>query len=309
MFQKGQSNAERIKKEVEILLSIADKPFDQLSANVGKFAGVMTAISLGLGVFAAGEGATAISGFLGNFSAGEDGSQAERVKKQVDILLSIGEGKNLENAKLAGTAMKDLGAGLGSFAKSEFIGSIASVGTAIAGFFEEGPFDKVLALSDDAENLSKAANAVGLVAENLGKVAAIKIDKDSMNIKAFAEDLKEAVPIIEGAILGTTEGFFFKTKIQGLSNNQQAFADAKKNLLTLRGALDVDAAGGGATDASEVAIEAGTVIVRGPVEASGPVTVTGNVGGSGGGGNQPVGNAPPNDKTVKTVIDAAETGP
>ena len=306
MFQKGQSNAERIKKEVAILLSIADKPFDQLLANVGKFSGVMTAISLGLGVFAAGEGATAISGFLGNFSAGEDGSQAQRVKNQVDILLSIGEGKNLENAKLAGTAMKDLGAGLSSFAKSEFIGSIASVGTAIAGFFEEGPFDKVLALSDDAENLSKAANAVGLVAENLGKVAAIKIDKDSMNIKAFAEDLKEAVPIIEGAILGTTEGFFFKTKIQGLSNNQQAFADAKKNLLTLRSALDTDGAGSAtSTAADRVSIEARAVEVIGAITASGPVTVTGSIPGAG--GQQGAGSATGDKMTYKEVIGAAET--
>lgn len=308
LFTEGKSNAQRVKDEVEIYLSIADKPFDQLAANVGKFAGVMGGISAGLAVFAIGEGATAISGFLGNMSAGEDGSQAERVKKQVDLLLSIGEGKDLENAKKAGTAMKDLGIGLGSFAKSEFIGSIASVGTAIAGFFAEGPFDKVLELSKDADNLEKAARAVGLVADNLGKISGITIAEGAMDIKTFAEDLKESVPIIEAAIMGQKGGFalnpFGADEIKGLANNAASFDQAKRNLETLRGALDPGGAGGAATDASEVAITAGSVLVTGPITATGPISAQGSVGG---GNNGNAGAAGENDSTRKKVIDAAET--
>ena len=126
-----------------------------------------------------------------------------------------------------------------------------------------------------------------------------------MNIKAFAEDLKEAVPIIEGAILGTTEGFFFKTKIQGLSNNQQAFADAKKNLLTLRSALDTDGAcSATSTAADRVSIEARAVEVIGAITASGPVTVTGSIPGA---GQQSAGSATGDKMTYKEVIGAAET--
>ena len=283
MFQKGQSNAERIKKEVEILLSIADKPMGQLATNITGFVATMTAIGGGLAVFAVGETATAISGFVGGASAGDDDSQAARIKKQVDLLLSIGENPNIDKAAVAGTAMKDLGKGLSAFATGEFVGALANAGTAILSFFsgQETPFDKIKALSEDAEDLDKAAKAIGTVADNLKKVVAIKVDKDSMNIKAFAEDLKEAVPIIEGAILGTTEGGIFgigSTTIEGLSNNAQAFADAKNNLLTLRSALDPEGAGGAsAQSASAVSIDAVRVFVSGPIEASGNITATGSI--------------------------------
>ena len=289
MFQKGQSNAERIKKEVEILLSIADKPMGQLATNITGFVATMTAIGGGLAVFAVGETATAISGFVGGASAGDDDSQAARIKKQVDLLLSIGENPNIDKAAVAGTAMKDLGKGLSAFATGEFVGALANAGTAILSFFsgQETPFDKIKALSDDAEDLDKAAKAIGTVADNLKKVVAIKVDKDSMNIKAFAEDLKEAVPIIEGAILGTTEGGVFgigSTTIEGLSNNAQAFADAKKNLLTLRSALDPEGVGGGsAQSADSIAIEAASVVVSGPITASGNITASGPITAEGGG--------------------------
>ena len=289
MFQKGQSNAERIKKEVEILLSIADKPMGQLATNITGFVATMTAIGGGLAVFAVGETATAISGFVGGASAGDDDSQAARIKKQVDLLLSIGENPNIDKAAVAGTAMKDLGKGLSAFATGEFVGALANAGTAILSFFsgQETPFDKIKALSEDAEDLDKAAKAIGTVADNLKKVVAIKVDKDSMNIKAFAEDLKEAVPIIEGAILGTTEGGIFgigSTTIEGLSNNAQAFADAKKNLLTLRSALDPEGVGGGsAQSADSIAIEAASVVVSGPITASGNITASGPITAEGGG--------------------------
>ena len=294
MFQKGQSNAERIKKEVEILLSIADKPMGQLATNITGFVATMTAIGGGLAVFAVGETATAISGFVGGASAGDDDSQAARIKKQVDLLLSIGENPNIDKAAVAGTAMKDLGKGLSAFATGEFVGALANAGTAILSFFsgQETPFDKIKALSEDAEDLDKAAKAIGTVADNLKKVVAIKVDKDSMNIKAFAEDLKEAVPIIEAAVLGTTEGGFLfgigSRTIEGLSNNAQAFADAKKNLLTLRSALDPEGAGGAtAQSASAVNIDAVRVFVSGPIEASGNITATGPVSTAGGQGIPP----------------------
>jgi len=287
LFTEGKSNAQRVKDEVEIYLSIADKPFGQMAGDIGKFATVMGGISLGLAAFAGAEGAAAITGFLGNMSAGEDGSQAERIKKQVDILLSIGEGKNLENAGKAGTAMKDLGAGLGEFAKGEFVGSIASVGSAIAGFFAEGPFEKVLELSDKAEDLTKAGNAIGAVAKNLQKVVAIKVDKDAMDIKKFAENLKEAVPIIEGAIFGTTEGGLFgigSTTIEGLANKSFAYAAAKDNLFMLRSALNPEGAGGAsAQSADSMSIAATSVVVSGPITASGNITATGPITAEGGG--------------------------
>ena len=113
--------------------------------------------------------------------------------------------------------------------------------------------------------------------------------------------------------MGQKGGFalnpFGADEIKGLANNAASFDQAKRNLATLRGALDVDGAGGGATDASEVAISAGSVLVTGPVTATGPISAQGSIGSGGGNSQGNAGGTGPNDKTRKEAIDAAEAGP
>lgn len=241
--KENEGFADRIVREVTTLLSIADLNFkdsDGVFGKSGKFAIAMSGIAGGLAVFAVGEGATAISGFMSKF-AGKDGEgTGERIAKEVNALLAIGDGKNLDNAAKAGTAMKDLGDGLSDFASGEFVGSLANVGTAIANFFsgKEGPFDKILALADDADDLSKAAKAMGLVADNLDKIAAIKVGKNTLSFKKFGEDLKAGVPSIEKAVLGDNK--WFGTDIQGLAKNTDSYEQAAKNISLMRGALSGD---------------------------------------------------------------------
>ena len=224
--------ADRIKNEVDTLLKIAETPM----VEPVKFVSTMTMIGAGLAVFAVGEAATAVSGFLSTFASGEgQQSTSERIKKEVDTLLSIGQDGDVEKAKTAATAMKDIGIGLSDFAKSEFVGSLASAGSAIVNFFSgsEGPFDKIKALATDADDLTKAGNAIGTVAENMQKIADIKISDRSFSFKKFGNDLKASVPLIEGAILGESGGLF-GTDIQGLSKNTEAYAAAAENIQILR---------------------------------------------------------------------------
>ena len=223
--------ADRIKNEVDTLLKIAETPM----VEPVKFVSTMTMIGAGLAVFSVGEAATAVSGFLSTFASKDGESTSERIKKEVDTLLSIGQDGDVEKAKVAATAMKDIGIGLTDFAKGEFVGSLANAGAAIVSFFSggEGPFDKIKALATDADDLTKAGNAIGTVAENMQKIADIKISDRSFSFKKFGNDLKASVPLIEGAILGESGGLFGKD-IQGLSKNTEAYAAAAENIKMIR---------------------------------------------------------------------------
>ena len=227
--------AQRIKNEVDVLLSIASTPM----VEPVKFVSTMTMIGSGLAVFAVGEAATAVSGFMSTFAGEGDQSTAKRIKGEVDLLLSIGQDGDLDKSAKAAEAMGKVGSALTVFAAKEFVGSLANAGSAIVNFFSggEGPFEKIKSLADDADDLEKAAGAIGSVAENMNKIANIKISRNTVNFKKFGEDLKEGVPAIEAAVLGDPGGLFFDDKIEGLSKNSQQFAAAAENIATLRTAL------------------------------------------------------------------------
>ena len=227
--------AQRIKNEVDVLLSIASTPM----VEPVKFVSTMTMIGGGLAVFAVGEAATAVSGFMSTFAGEGDQSTAKRIKSEVDLLLSIGQDGDLDKSAKAAEAMGKVGSALTVFAAKEFVGSLANAGSAIVNFFSggEGPFEKIKSLADDADDLEKAAGAIGLVADNMNKIANIRIGRNTVNFKKFGEDLKEGVPAIEAAVLGDPGGLFFGDKIEGLSKNSQQFAVAAENISTLRSAL------------------------------------------------------------------------
>ena len=227
--------ARRIKDEVDVLLSIASTPM----VEPVKFVSTMTMIGSGLAVFAVGEAATAVSGFMSTFAGEGDQSTAKRIKSEVDLLLSIGQDGDLDKSAKAAEAMGKVGSALTVFAAKEFVGSLANAGSAIVNFFSggEGPFEKIKSLADDADDLEKAAGAIGSVADNMNKIANIKISRNTVNFKKFGEDLKAGVPAIEAAVLGDPGGLFFGDKIEGLSKNSQQFAVAAENISTLRTAL------------------------------------------------------------------------
>lgn len=227
--------AQRVVNEVTTLLEIGTLPF----GNTVGFVATMTAISGGLAVFAAGKGLEALVGFLGNMTGGEGKSQAERVKEEVNHFLSLGENKDVEQAKKAAEALGIIGDSLSIYAGKGFAASLKGAGSAIVDFFSGGknPMDEVLTMAEKADDLTKAGTAIGKVATNLEKVMNISVQENTIDIKKFAENLKEAVPIIEGAIYGQKAGWVWGEEIKGLAYNSMAYNAAKDNLFLLRSAL------------------------------------------------------------------------
>ena len=80
---------------------------------------------------------------------------------------------------------------------------------------------------------------------------------------------------------------------------------AKKNLLTLRSALDPEGVGGGsAQSADSIAIEAASVVVSGPITASGNITASGPITAEGGGISPGAGGIVEGTSNFKATSDA-----
>ena len=92
-------------------------------------------------------------------------------------------------------------------------------------------------LAEKSDDLKTGAEALSQIGNSLDKMAALKFDGSEIKIEKFAEDLKNSVPIIEQAIMGSTEGLFFKTEIKGLASTEIKWAEAAKNIKMLRQAL------------------------------------------------------------------------
>ena len=88
-------------------------------------------------------------------------------------------------------------------------------------------------------------------------MAGLKFDGSKINITKFAEDLKESIPVIEAAIMGSEKVKWFGSniKLRGLASTEIKWDEAATNMKILREALGVQAAtdmggmGGGAGEA------------------------------------------------------------
>jgi hypothetical protein len=247
-FFTGQTGfAERVKTEVETLLSIPDLP-GAASDTLG-FIGVMGGIATGLLAFSASKG---ISGAITFFTGGE--AFADGIKKEVGTLLSVTDNLKDDGSNFS-AAMGNIATGLLKFSGGEFGASFVGIGTSILNFLSggESPIEKVLSIADNAGKLTEGATALGAIADNLNKFGAIKFDGDKFNIKGFAEDLKEAVPIIEGAIMGDNGGWFGQ-KIFGLASPEIDYKKAAESIDILKTALKVDSVAEGASSGSSSAV-------------------------------------------------------
>lgn len=241
--EKSQGFAQRVKDEVKTLLEIPSLP--GAGGDTAKFVGMMGGIALGLTAFSTGKlvegGATAVQGMI-DFFTGQDKGFAVRIKDEVSTLLSITNGQT-DDGSTFNTAMGNIATGLLKFTAGEFGSSFAGIGTNILNFITgtDSPIEKVREIANSADDLSKGANALGTIAENLGKFKAIDFDGRKFNIRGFANDLKEAVPIIEGALMGKEAGVIFGSKVFGLGSEimEPQYEQAAKNIGLLRGALGV----------------------------------------------------------------------
>ena len=236
----GQAGfAKRVKSEVETLLSITQ--LEGVGADTAGFVGIMGGIALGLAAFAYGKGieggATAIQGALSYFTGEEP--FADRIYNEVSTLLSITSLANEGQATSFVSAMSQISAGLLAFGAGELVGTLASAGASIVKFFTgaESPFDQIRTIADNADELTMGADALDRLSASLANIGRLQFDGSNLNLREFANDLKNSVPIIEAAIMGEQGGLFFGTEIKGLASAEIDYQGAIRNINMLKGSI------------------------------------------------------------------------
>src|SRR5210317_1204606 len=240
-FTAGDNFAQDIKDEVETLLTIPNLPGAGLGeGGLKNFIGTMTALGAGLIAFSAGKGAAGISDAFTKFTAGDN--FADDIKTEVETLLSMGDGADIEKSKAVKTALTDLGLGLAAFAGSKGLNAIADLGAGVVSFFTgtKNPVDQAIELGKNAADVQAGADAFDDFAMALGKFSNVNIDFDA---KKLAKDLYAASKTLELAIVGGSEGFIFKEKFVGIKNFQDDMDNASAGIERLRGALNMNAGG------------------------------------------------------------------
>jgi len=201
------------------------------------FVATMGGISAGLIAFSAGE---AFAAAVGYFSGGDT---VDNIKTNVEKAMSLLENENIspEKATQLKTTLQTVGEALSSFASGELGASLKQVGTSILNFLsgKESPVEEMLKLAEKDEELLNASIALTRLSSSLSKISQLQFDGKNLNMKEFAEDLAESVPVIESAIMGGEIDNFgpFNTKFKGLASPDVDFATATENILALRNAL------------------------------------------------------------------------
>ena len=276
--------AKTIKDNVITLLSIPDSMGGNVEAlkDGGTVFLALSGLGAGLAIFALGTGAVA---FVGAITDNKNYSQ--EIKDQVTTLLSIANDPNAtpEKVKQVTDAMAAISASLGDFAGQTFFSALKGAGAAVFNFFSgaESPTTALLQLADKADDLEKVGNALDKIGIGLSTFSSIgSIDVD---LKDLSENLKEALPDLERAIMGgyvDTKGWG-GIDIKGLASPDIKYQEAAQNLNAIMnsvsGALPtmMSGAGGGAVSpgggASSQMIESMTIrtaiiqsaVIQGPI--------------------------------------------
>jgi len=231
----GAKFADDVVYNVKKLMEISALKF----GDVAKFTGFMTGIAAGLVAFAIGKGANNMGDVIGKFS----GNFADNIVKDVNALMAMINDPNVnqEKANEFSSIMGTIAAGLVKFSGGQFVGTLAGAASSVLNFLGgTGPIQEIKNLAAEADNIEKGANAIGKVADNLGKIGNLKFDGSNINIKDFSKDLLDSVPAIEAAIMGgKIEGGIFSSDIvyKGLASGEIKWSDAAKNIKTIQAAL------------------------------------------------------------------------
>ena len=235
--------AQGIVDNVTTLLSIAS--LENLG-DTALFVATMTGIGAGLLAFSVGKGAASTAEIITQFS-GVDFAQT--IKDNVTDLLGIMDDPNINVSKAADftTVMGVISAGLLAFSGGKLVSALANVGTSILNFLsgEKSPVQEMLDLADSADDLTTASTALDSLAVSLMSISGLQFDGKKINMKEFASDLAESVPVIEAAIMGGTIkkfGLFNDIDFQGLASPEVDFETAAQNISMLREALGYEMA-------------------------------------------------------------------
>ena len=167
------------------------------------------------------------TGFLANF-VGKT-AITDLTDAASDMNERLGADGQLQKAQNANAALLAIKDGLMSFAKAGLVSSLAGVATAIFDFFsgDKNPITQAMEIAENADELTKGANALGSIADNLNKFGAINFDGKNFGITEFTEDLLKSVPAIEKAIMGGKINWGpWNTKLKGLASNEIDYTKA-----------------------------------------------------------------------------------
>ena len=213
----GQPFAERIKKEVETLLSITQLPgIDEGAATT--FLTTMGLISGGLLAFAFGKGVE------GTVTAGQSVLEIfgkddfiTRIVSEITSLIGLvdlldGDGDESKAGQFF-KGMSKIAGGLLAFTASDAIGQLVGVGQAILSFFgAKSPFEKIMEISEQADQLEKGASALEKIANALSTFGNISIADMDIDFETMAKNLGKAIPLFEalakGGPVSGSEGWF-----------------------------------------------------------------------------------------------------
>lgn len=235
--------AQSIVDNVTTLLSIAS--LENLG-DTALFVATMGGIGAGLLAFSVGKAGAGLAEVITQFS-GVDFTQT--IKDNVTSLLGIMDDPNINVSKAADftTVMGVISAGLLAFSGGKLVSALANVGTSILNFLsgEKSPVQEMLDLADNAKDLTTASTALDSLAISLQSISGLQFDGKKINMKEFASDLAESVPVIEAAIMGGTIkkfGLFNDIDFEGLASPEIDFDVATQRIRELRMALGAEVA-------------------------------------------------------------------
>src|SRR5210317_1168263 len=163
----GDNFAERIKNEVESLLSI---DMSKADGKKTKFIATMTSLGLGLVAFAIGEAGSGVAESINMF---QDENFAKGIKDEVETLLEIPNlpGVGMDTLGFLGT-MGGISAGLGAFAVTKGAAGLSEF-LNLGGNFAEGIKDEVATIlsigeNADSERTKKASAALIEISKGIG---------------------------------------------------------------------------------------------------------------------------------------------
>lgn len=166
-FSAGDNFAERIKNEVETLLSI---DLSKADGKKTKFIATMTSLGLGLVAFAIGEAGSGVAESINMF---QDENFAKGIKDEVETLLEIPNLPGVAGDTVGFLAvMGGISAGLGAFAVTKGAAGISEF-LNLGGNFAEGIKDEVATIlsigeNADSERTKKASAALIEISKGIG---------------------------------------------------------------------------------------------------------------------------------------------
>lgn len=186
-----------------------------------------------------------ITSLLSMATGGEPGAAIRSLF--TNIFEGIGAANALSGIDLIGlgAGLTSVAAGLAAFGVGTIINGLADAATSIISFFtgSETPFEQIMKIADKSEELTKGGEALDKLASSLAKIGSLNFDGSKLNIKAFAEELAESIPVIESAIMGgTIEKFgpFNDIQFKGLASPEIDYSSAIEKINQLKEALGIN---------------------------------------------------------------------